>query len=282
MRMIKLAPSPALAPFVRQFSVVETSEEVTRTLIPETGVVIGLRYRGSAHLLDEPSPRRLPDATLTGLRNTSRRISTSAAGGLVLVMFAEAGAAQFLGNPLDEIFGATLALDDLVPREEVARVIQRVSCANTDSERVAAVEQFLLARRSARTPDPLVDAAVRALRASRGSARIGALAAMLGISQDRLEKRFRRAVGTTPKQLASLIRLRRAVDSYRPGASLSELSIESGYFDQSHFIRDFRSVTGQAPQQFLRANSHRWDQPSRTGEPISSVTSAQEPRSASG
>jgi AraC-like DNA-binding protein len=97
---------------------------------------------------------------------------------------------------------------------------------------------------------------VRAIRAAPGSIRIRALAARLGLSQDRLEKRVRRAVGASPKQLASILRLRRAVDAYRPGASLTRLSADAGYFDQSHFIREFRSVTGEAPQRFFGAGDH--------------------------
>jgi methylphosphotriester-DNA--protein-cysteine methyltransferase len=54
-----------------------------------------------------------------------------------------------------------------------------------------------------------VTAAVAAIRAARGSIRIGALAADLGAGLGQLERRFRRVVGASPKQLASIVRLAR-------------------------------------------------------------------------
>ena len=73
----------------------------------------------------------------------------------------------------------------------------------------------------------------------------------LDLAQDSLEKRFRRAVGATPKQLATLLRLRGALRGYAPGASLTELALAAGYYDQSHFIRNVRAATGDAPRRFL-------------------------------
>lgn len=40
------------------------------------------------------------------------------------------------------------------------------------------------------------------------------------------------------------------------GASLTRLSAEAGYFDQSHFIREFRAVTGEAPGRFFGNGDH--------------------------
>jgi transcriptional regulator GlxA family with amidase domain len=87
-----------------------------------------------------------------------------------------------------------------------------------------------------------VSAAVRTIRAMHGVVRIAALARALGIAQDPLEKRFRAMIGASPKQYAEILRLRRAIESYHSGASLTRASIEAGYFDQPHFNRDFRAV----------------------------------------
>jgi AraC-like DNA-binding protein len=256
MRVTVFPPSSRLAPFVRQFTVVEAQEETTRVLVPDAGIAVGVRFSGSASLLTNGTATRLPDATLAGMRDTVRRMRTSAGGGIVLAIFHEGGAAPFFGPPMHELFGATVGLDDLLPRAEVERVVSRVQEAVGLSDRIAMFEDFLLARQAKERRDEIVAAAVGAIRAAPASIRIGALASRLGLSQDRLEKRFRRVVGTSPKQLASILRLRRAVDSYRPGASLTRLSADAGYFDQSHFIRELRSATGEPPQRFFAAAEH--------------------------
>ena len=256
MRVSIVQPSERLAPFVRHFTIVEAPQETTRVLVPDAGIVIGIRYGGSASLLENGSATRVPDASFAGMRATARRMCTSAGGGVVLAVFHEGGAAPFFARPLHELFGAHVALDSLLPRGEVEEVGGRVRDALVGTERVAVLERFLLNRLSPGGRDELVAAAVRAIRATSGSIRIRRLAAELGLSQDRLEKRFRQAVGASPKQLASILRLRRAVDAHRPGVSLTRLSADAGYFDQSHFIREFRAAMGEAPQRFFRAADH--------------------------
>jgi AraC-like DNA-binding protein len=297
MRVTRIPPSARLAPFVRTFTVVEASEDMTRVLIPDTGIVLGLRYSGSAELIDgsgnengsrsvdgdrngnaaahgvkiEPAVR-MPEASVTGMRETARRMRTSAGGGAIFAMFQEGAAARFFEPPLHELFGETVPLDDLAPtgasarqeRSAIERVRERLAEASDDAARVTIVEAFLLSRLqrlvsdspSQSQPDRLIAEAVRAIRAARGTLRIAPLAKALNIGIDRFEKRFRAAVGTSPKQLASLIRLRRAIESYRPDISLATLSADAGYFDQSHFTREVRAVTGDPPQRFFRTREH--------------------------
>ncbi|AGC42908.1 AraC family transcriptional regulator [Myxococcus stipitatus DSM 14675] len=250
------SPSGPLAPFVSSIIVAEGGPEMTRTLLPLSGIVLGIGFRGSATQIDERSEHVLPNALIQGMGSLARRIRGSANGGSVLVTFSEVGAAQFFKGPLHELFNAFQPLDDLVPRAEVDRLSARLAEAGTLEARAALVEQFLSLRLSAKAPDPMVVAAVRAIRMAQGSLRMGALARSLHISQDALEKRFRRIVGTTPKHFASILRLRQVIDAYHPGASLSDLSLDAGYFDQSHFHREFRHVTGDAPRRFFASEDY--------------------------
>jgi AraC-like DNA-binding protein len=254
MRMLGFAPRPELAAVVRRFTIVETDAAATRTLIPDAGVIVGLRYGGFARQLDAgASP--LPDATVAGQRDTPRVMHTSAGGGIVLATLHDGRAGAWFRAPLHDLFGATVALDQLAPPADVARALAQVAEARDPAARVRAFEAFLLGQQH-EAPDALVDTAVRALRAAHGALRIDQLAGDLDIGRDRLEKRFRRAVGCSPKQLAAILRLRRAIALHRAGAPLTRVAAEAGYFDQPHFIRDFRRFAGAPPSRVLGSDAY--------------------------
>lgn len=246
------APCKELAPFVRGFEIVEADEEVERTLLPDTCIIAGLRYAGSATLLEAGAARLVPDSVITGLRATARRMRTSAGGGIVLAKFREMGAGSFFAEPLHRLFGAMRPLDELVAASDVARVSRSIARAEGPLERVAIFERFLLGRCVPRAPDRAVSEALGAIHADPGAVRIAALARSVGMSQDGLEKRFRRVVGASPKAFASIVHFRRAVDGYAgQGARLTELAYAAGFYDQSHFNRRFRAVVGDAPGRVL-------------------------------
>lgn len=77
------------------------------------------------------------------------------------------------------------------------------------------------------------------------------MAAALYVSQSTLERRFRSIIGTTPKKFASIVRFKQALSHYKPQASLTDLGYEAGFYDQAHFIREFKSFTGETPEQFF-------------------------------
>lgn len=251
MQVRRFAPSEALAPFVRVFEIVEARDTVTRVLMPEPSAIVGLRYRGESTSIERSAAHHVPDAVLTGPRVSARTMRTSAGGGIVLAKLREAGAPRFFGEPMDRLLDATVALDELLPAREVAGASSRIASAGSDPERIAILEQLLRGRARPVAPDPLVARALRAIHDAPASIRIGALARALEVSQDTLEARFRRVVGMSPKQLASVLRLRRAVDPTRREPSLARRSVEAGYYDQSHFARHFRAVTGVAPSRLL-------------------------------
>jgi AraC-like DNA-binding protein len=252
MRVLNFAPRAELAPFVQRFTVVETDgEHATRALLPDTGIVLGIRYRGFARQLDEDETRGLPDATLAGMRTSARLMYTSKHAGIVLASFQPGAASAFFAEPLHELFGKTAALAEILPASALESVAAEVSDGASHQAKIAAIERLLLERLRAGTTDRSIAAAVRTIQRAHGAVRVAELARELGLSRDRFEKRFRQAVGSSPKQLAEIVRMQRAIELYRAGASLTEVALEASYFDQSHFIREFRRFTGKAPSQFL-------------------------------
>jgi AraC-like DNA-binding protein len=252
-QVTRIAPSARLVPFIEHFTVVEAEDETTRVLLPEPGLIMGVRYRGAASLLDGDRMTRLSGAAITGIVGAARRMRTHARSGIVLAQFRPTGAARFFAAPLHELFGATVPLDDLLPRAEVQRLADRMASQPDSAHRVAVLEQYLAARLTGSALDPIAQAAAAAIVGAHGSLRISDLARRLGISQDPLEKRFRRAVGASPKQLASIVRVKRAIELGKTGRSWARVAHDTGYYDQSHFIREFRAITGEAPARFFRA-----------------------------
>jgi len=245
-------PTERLRSHVRTILVVDATSDQPRSLLPEAGLIVGFRFGGSASLAEGSLRLALPTAGVTGLRLSARRMIMSKGGGVVVVVLHPLGAARLFAVAPHELFGSIVGLADLARWPELPEVEERLSLAASNRDRAQIVDALLRRHLDSQAADPLVASAVTMIHQARGNVSIRGIAKQLGTSYDPLEKRFRRLVGASPKQFASIVRLRGAVESYRRGSSLSTIAHDAGYFDQSHFIRTFRSFTGEPPQRFLR------------------------------
>jgi AraC-like DNA-binding protein len=121
---------------------------------------------------------------------------------------------------------------------------------------IAAAEEFLRARWPAEDPQvELVGRIVAALLRDRDIARVEDVANRFAIPPRTLQRLFARYVGVSPKWVLRRFRLHEAAallatEQDRPWA---EVAAELGYFDQSHFIRDFTAAIGLTPVAYAQA-----------------------------
>jgi len=104
----------------------------------------------------------------------------------------------------------------------------------------------------AKDADKLVIRAVQIIYDSRGSVKMKSLHEQLYISQSAFEKRFRKLVGASPKKFASIVRFNTVLQDIGKAKSLTEICYENDFFDQAHFIKDFKQFTGSTPENFRR------------------------------
>lgn len=238
--MIWITPCPALRPYVSRFAV--SPGGGTYTVLPDTELVMGFQYQGRL--------KDLATAGITGLLETARSFSATADTRSILVYFKAGRAAPFFEQPMHELHGLSLGVAELWPAALVRSFEDRLASAQDDRARIVLLEAFLLERLRQRAPDPMVSEALRLLSMTRGQIRVSELSAALHTSASPLEKRFRREVGATPKQFASLLRFREILKHRQP--DLTKAAYEAGYFDQAHFIRDFKAFTGETPGKYFK------------------------------
>jgi AraC-like DNA-binding protein len=244
-------PCDILKPFVKLFAVQETTQENTYKVLPDTGLVIGFQYKGRLSRIQNGQETSLSISGVSGLADHSRTFKNSPDIGTVLVFFKDAGATQFFRQPLHELFRESVSLDNFMLRSELLCLEEQLAEAKTYIERIAAVEHFLISRMTNTKLDKLVSAALALIHKSKGSIRIKELMEQLHISQSPLEKRFRQSVGASPKKFASIVRLKNVIQQYDTTNSLTELGYEAGFYDQAHFIKEFKTFTGDTPEKYF-------------------------------
>ncbi|RQP16860.1 MAG: AraC family transcriptional regulator [Parapedobacter sp.] len=252
MKFDKHLPTDPLKPYVNYFAISENDMETAYKVFPSSGLVVGFQYRGELATIKDGSEKKLSSAGITGISDRYNVFKNSANIGTVLVYFTETGFTHFASSPAHELFNQSVSLDDIFAKHQVVETEERLGNAQTDKQRICIVEKFLLSQLKDIQTDKLIIEAVKLIYQSKGRIRIKELNERLFISQSPFEKRFRKVVGTSPKKFASIVRFNTVLNDLNDAQSLAEICYENNFFDQAHFIKNFKQFTGDTPEHFKR------------------------------
>ena len=149
-----------------------------------------------------------------------------------------------------------VGLTDLWGRE-AALLHERLIAARSAAERIALLESFLLHRRQLRgnSPHHGVMAVLGAIEED-PSMRISDARKLIRLSRKRLTAAFRAGVGLAPKAYQRVRRLQAALKQLDTApAGGATIAADLGYFDQAHFVREFRSFTAMTRTQYAQRRS---------------------------
>lgn len=262
MQYHRYTPPPPLAAFVDclWYSEGLQGTHERERLLPngESGIVFDLREgfrRRPMPVIDEPcDPGTYFDAVFCGARTDSFLLDTSEQERVIGIQFRPGGAYPFLGMPASEAANATYSLADLWPRE-TPLIREALLEAPTVDAKFAVLEAALLARFLPESiSHPAVAFAVSRLGRRLQNIRVGYVADHAGLSSRRLVDLFREQTGLTPKAFHRVRRFQHVLQALRARSieNWAALAVDTGYFDQAHFIHDFRRFSGMTPGEYMQ------------------------------
>lgn len=260
MRFFELAPCWPLRPYVRLIWVLEVDQADSfgspERVLPDGLVEVVFHWRTPLVCrYDGEEFTRQPRSIAVSQTRRFVEFRPQGACGFISARFHPWGACHFLGLPLSEL--ADCQVDAEILWGQAARDLEeRLAEASAYRQRVRLLEQFLLAQLHRHHKDE-VEPLVREVYRHKGHLKIPHLCRHLGFSERGLERTFSAALGMTPKRFARLTRFLHSCRMVRDRrhTALTEIALDCGYYDQSHFNAEFKAFSGLTPRRFRAAQN---------------------------
>lgn len=194
----------------------------------------------------------------SGIREKYITIPSGRDSEMFIIYFRRGQAYPFVEMPMHEL--TDFVVDgELVMSNEILNIREKLFVSSTVAQKFLSIEQYLIssfAKKMIR--NPFVDYAVNMLLDNPHHLSIHHLSAKVGYSQKHLIKIFKEHIGLTPKKFLKIIRFQKAIQDIAANRTpeWTHIAYESGYFDQAHFINDFKTFSGFTPNQYLRMQSN--------------------------
>lgn len=170
------------------------------------------------------------------------------------IRFYPYGFANFIEFSLNELANKETPLNILFGDKITIQLSQKIIQAKTTNERIEIIEGFLFDRlKDTATIDNIVKSTIDTMFLSNGSKPLNIILKDDLTKRRQLERKFTKQIGISPKQLGKVIRLQATLQMLlnQTTKTLTDIAYESEYYDQAHFIKDFKEFTGITPKKFL-------------------------------
>ncbi|WP_025763564.1 helix-turn-helix domain-containing protein [Dyadobacter tibetensis] len=155
-----------------------------------------------------------------------------------------------------ELTNQTLDLDSFT-KQYGSDLEEKIMLSKTNVERVNLMESFIVQRihqqKETRLP---VFQALQFIINAEVAPTVKALTQNYFISERQLERQFQRFTGFTPKQFIRIARFQHTMQFYgSQELRLTDVALNCGYYDQSHFINDFKQFSGLNPKEYFKGKT---------------------------
>lgn len=249
----EIAPSAATSRFVKCYWTLEDDSPSTdvQRIVPDgrPELILNFAQPFESQISGQWKPQ--PECFFVGQITGPFLLRPRGPARMLGVRFHPHGASELFGLPIWELTDSVLPLEDISRR--LFRRFRRLRELRSLPQQLAALDRILhLTASSGGTNDPRVSFAVGEFERAHGAMGVKHVADRVGLSSRQLERRFKNAVGISPKLFSRMQRFQRvfrAMDD--PDSDWVTAAVHCGYYDQAHLIRDFREFSGKTPTALL-------------------------------
>jgi methylphosphotriester-DNA--protein-cysteine methyltransferase len=185
-------------------------------------------------------------------------IDTNSQDGVIGVHFRPGGAFPFLKLPAGELHNQHVDLSQFWGRQAASELRERLLAARSPEAKLRVLERALLEAACGEFDrHTAVAYALDVFHQAPAGRSIREVTERTGLSARRFIDLFEKEVGLTPKLFCRVQRFQRVLKSIALGGRVDwvDLALTCGYYDQAHFIHDFRAFSGINPSTYLAAHT---------------------------
>jgi AraC-like DNA-binding protein len=247
-------PSETLKPFIKCYWTCRHPADVVEVMYPSGSIELCIdisdgntvRHRGNRSM-------RVPRLELLGHWTIPTQAAIAKGNTCLITRFNPYAASLFFPNPASDFTNESVDLCDIFSKE-TTDLYDRLMEQPLLPQKIAVLEEFLVRRlamnRKGHQHLKLVEGLCNQVYSRDNAFNLENLSAQYGVSERYIQKLFSTWVGLTPQKFFAVQRFNKSLELIRSSTEpLTSIAFECGYYDQAHFIKEFKSYTGLTPTQ---------------------------------
>jgi AraC-like DNA-binding protein len=254
---MQLSPSPSLSGFVKHYLILESERDIylNYRLFSDGNPGLVFHFKNPLIQFDAGNPdgNTQPNSFIYGQITHYNDLKSNGKMGMLVVVLQPHGIYSLLGMDASELNNRIIKLSYLFGQEAMDLEDQVLNTQNTH-QIIQSIEGFLFKKYSfAFDTDPVFAEALDLIYGNRGMITIDFLLKKIPVTERQLERKFKKYIGTTPKNFTDIIRFQhflKRLQIHSPGEKISDAVYDGGYYDPSHLNNYFKRTTGVTPRQY--------------------------------
>ncbi len=248
--------NPVLRKYIKSYWVLTSDKNPSGTIIqPTPSFDLIFSFKNSTKWANSNSELYLKNSYISGIRDNTYVIQPQGEIEYFAVEFSVSGLYHFMGSGISDLINKPIEIIDLKYFRELEEKLYEKKTIN---ERIQLVDDELYKlfyyNNSISHDDRIIQSVIDYIIEMKGVCKINHICDSTNIYHKKLERLFKRYTGINPKQFVKLVRFDNAFYKIlnKSFSDWTDIVYDNGFYDQSHFIKEFNLFTGMSPSHFYQ------------------------------